>query len=137
MKKSKFIGAVSALVIPILLTGCGKNQVLTCVQEESVSSLEYKIEFKKEELKKFNIKAQFDFSDVNDVQFESSKKQDFCESFNNSFDKSLKDCKQKVDGKLITISAEVDLSKFDKKLSGKIEEAKQDLEKEGFKCKIK
>ena len=50
MKKSKFIGAVSALMIPILLTGCGKNQVLTCVQEESVSSLEYKIEFKKEEL---------------------------------------------------------------------------------------
>ena len=137
MKKRSIGIALSVLCIPVFLTGCNKNKVLNCVQEESVSSLEFNIEFGKEEVKKFNLKAQFDFSDVNEVQFESSKNTDFCSSFNSSFDNALKNCKQKVDGKLITVSSEVDLSKYSKSLSGKIEEAKQDLEKEGFKCKIK
>lgn len=137
MKKNKIISSLLVTMIPVLLTGCGKNNVLTCVQEESVSSLEVISEFKDEEVKKVSIKAEFDFSDVNDVQFETSKNQDFCASFSGAFDNALKDCKQTVTGKLITLSADIDLDKYSKNLSGKIEEAKQDFEKQGFKCKIK
>ena len=142
MKKNKIISAVSLLLIPIVLTGCGNKKVLTCIQEESVSSLEYKFEFKQDKLKKFKIKAQFDFSDVNEVQFESSSKQDYCESFNKSFDNALTNCKQNVEGRLITVSSDVDLNKFSSKLGGnidevKIEDTKKKKKKEGFKCKIK
>lgn len=137
MKKNKIFGSLIVALVPVLLTGCGKNNVLTCVQEESVSSLEVTSEFKDEEVKKVSIKAEFDFSDVNDVQFETSKNQDFCASFGQSFDNALKDCKQTVTGKLITVAADIDLDKYSKNLSGKIEEAKQDFEKQGFKCKIK
>ena len=136
MKFKKIIGIMAICAAPVLMTGCGNKNTLTCLQEESVSSMEIVAVFKNEEVEKVNIKAEFDFSDVNDVQFETSKEQDFCSSFNTSFNGALKDCKQSVEGKLIVINSEIDLSKFGE-LSGKIEEAKQSFEKQGFKCKIK
>lgn len=136
MKKNKLFGSLTLALVPILLTGCGNKHILTCVQEESVSSMEIKAEFEKEEVKKLSIKAEFDFSDVNDIQFETSKDQDFCSSFNGSFNNALKDCNQSVEGKLIVITSDIDLEKFSQ-LSGKIEEAKQSFEKQGFKCNIK
>ena len=140
--KKFWILALWIILVASTLTGCGNKKVLTCTQEESVSSLEYKFEFKKEKLNKFSVKAQFDFSDVSDVQFESSSKQDYCASFNKSFDDALTNCKQKIDGRLITVSSDVNLDKFSGKLGGnieevKIEETKQSFEKEGFKCNIK
>lgn len=136
MNRKKLFGSLVLAMVPILLVGCGNKNTLTCIQEESVSSMEIKAEFQKEEVKKLSIKAEFDFADVNDVQFETSKNQDFCSSFNGSFNNALKDCKQSVEGKLIVITSEIDLEKYGQ-LSGKIEDAKQSFEKQGFKCKIK
>ena len=141
MKKAGLVLTVALMTL--LISGCGKTQKLSCVQSPEGVNIEFNIGFKGKTIQTMDFNYDYDISALSDNDKESVKKQDFCVQVKEAM-KDYKDaftnCKSNVVKDHLTVSAILDINKIAKNALQKmtsIENAKTELEKQGYSCTIK
>ena len=138
MKKVLF-----ALIALLLVTGCGgSTKRLLCSQKVQTVDVDMIADFKGDELTYLGLKYEIDLTSYTDAQVELVGKQDMCSTVKasmSSYTNAFTNCKQKIDNKILVITADFDLDKLvgadiSKKTS--IEEAKKELEKQNYSCTV-
>ena len=154
--KKMLLGILFALV---LLTGCSSesssnlgdnifgNDIeedngvrLVCSQKVQIVDVDMIADFKDESLTYLGLKYKMDLSAYNDAQITAINGQDMCSSVKQSMTKytdSFTNCKQSIEDKALIITADFDLDKLiddDITKTTNIEEAKKELEKQGYTC---
>ena len=138
MKKGLLL--FSTLLAVVLLTGCsGSVTRLTCSQTVSGVNVKMLADFKSDELTYLGLQYDMDLSAYSDSQINLLKDQDMCSSVKASmagYTNAFTNCKQNIENKNLKITADFDLDKLTDGLSRKtnIEEAKVQLEKQGYSC---
>ena len=141
MKKNKLLLGACVMVL-LLSTGCGKKQTLACKIESEGMGMYLNVNYKGDKIDSMDMKYNMDLSELGDAELKEVKKQDFCKAMKEDMDDlkdGFKNCKQDVDNKKLTVTADIDASKISKdelKKVEKIEDAKKDMEKSGYKCTI-
>lgn len=138
MKKVLF-----ALIALLLVTGCGgSTKRLLCSQKVQTIDVNMIADFKGDELTYLGLKYEMDLTSYTDAQVELVGKQDMCSTVKasmSSYTNAFTNCKQKIDNKILVITADFDLDKLiagDIKREAKIEDVKAGLEKQNYKCTI-
>ena len=144
----KIVSFLALVMVALVLTGCGKKQVLDCSIDESS-------QLYGQGTMKANLKFHFDGNSLEkaDINFvinitsESIKEsnmglfksylQTVCDSGLNGI--KLSKCDVKLNGKKVTLDATANKSDFpnEKDTYGSITKTKEDLETQGYECKIK
>ena len=143
MKKLLLVGV---LCITLLLTGCGNSNSdtkrLSCSQKVQTVDVNMYADFAGDILTYLGLKYEMDLSAYTDAQVELVGKQDMCSTVKasmSSYTNAFTNCKQKIDNKVLIITADFDLDKLvtgDIKKEAKIEDVKAGLEKQNYKCTI-
>ena len=138
MKKVLF-----ALIALLLVTGCGgSTKRLLCSQKVQTVDVNMIADFKGDELTYLGLKYEMDLTSYTDAQVELVGKQDMCSTVKasmSSYTNAFTNCKQKIDNKILVITADFDLDKLiagDIKREAKIEDVKAGLERQNYKCTI-
>ena len=135
-----------AVMMMFLVSGCGKTQVLTCVQTPEGTVAKFEMTFKGDVVKKMHYDYDTDLSDTEkytDQIIEAFKKQDFCSMTKenlSTYKEAFGDCKQEIKDRHLILSADFDSAKVVGSDSAKkvtIETAKAEFEAQGFTCTIK
>lgn len=136
----------SLLFIALFITGCGSDvgagKKLVCNQKVQTVDVDMIADFNGDELTYLGLKYEMDLSDYTDYQIELIGSQDMCSTVKTSmaaYTNSFTNCKQKVENKILIITADFDLDKLisgDIKKEAKIEDVKTALEKQNYKCTI-
>ena len=144
-----------AIFMTLLVSGCGKQQKLSCVQKTEMVSVKFNVGLNGKIIKDMDFHYDLDLSQYNDEQIAAIEKQDFCATVKDSmsqYKEAFKKCEHKVvnkslaasafgkKGKNLTVSAELDVDKIAKNTLEKmtsVETAKSELEAQGYKCTIK
>ena len=148
----KIVGFLALVVFTLVLTGCGvlgsKNKVLECSIDESAQlygqgtmKANLKFHFDGNSLEKADINFVINITSAS-IQESSmglfkSYLQTVCDNGLNGI--NLSKCDVKLDGKKVTLDATANKSDFPNKKDtyGSISKTKEDLEKQGYDCKIK
>ena len=126
----------------LLLAGCGEKAKLNCKMSVSGVDIDLNAGFAGNKLESMNLKYFMDLGDYSDTQVDAIKGQDFCTSVKNVMGvlkESFSNCKQNIEDKKLNVTADFDLDKIDKNQLSKMQspdDAKKDLEKIGYTCKI-
>ena len=145
MKKSKLVLVVLTTILSAtLLVGCGNQQKkLVCTQTASGVDIEFNVGFKGKVISSMDFNYDMDLSKYSDTQIKAIEKQDFCSAVKNSmsqYKSAFTKCDQKVESKHLKVDSVLDVDKVAKDISEKLttpEKAKEELEKQGYKCIIK
>ena len=141
MKKNKLLLGACVMVL-LLSTGCGKKQTVACKIESEGMGVYLNVNYKGDKVDSMDMKMNMDLADLDDSDIKEIKKQDFCKAMKEDMDDlkgGFKNCKQDINKKKLTVTADIDTSKIDKNELKKVEKpekAKKDLEKSGYKCTI-
>ena len=130
---------LSTLVFAVIITGCSGKTRLTCTQKVQTVDVKMFADFKGDELTYLGLQYDMDLSEYNDTQVDLITKQDMCSTVKSSmasYSNAFTNCKQNVSNKNLKITADFDLDKLTGDLSKKtnVEEAKTQLEKQGYSC---
>ena len=144
MKKYLLVILLSGL---LLITGCGnKNEKkLVCNQKVLTVDVNMIADFNDNNLDYLGLKYTMDLSDYSDAQIQAINDEDMCttvkETMNsNGLGDAFTNCKQKINDKVLEITADFDLDKMignDISRETSIEEAIKELEQQGYKCEVK
>lgn len=136
-----------AVGLTLLLTACGKDNKITnrlvCTQNAAGVDVELTTNFQGNKIYDMDLKYTMDLSEYSDVQINAIKEQDFCTIVKNAmagFKEAFTNCKQSLNNKELLITSKLDVTKVSDgtvKQEGSIEEAKEGLESQGYKCVIK
>ena len=144
MRKNKLILIGTMIFVVVLATGCGKKETkLSCTQTASGVDITLNLNFKGNEINDMDVKYEMDLSEYPDEVIDLMKEQDFCEVVKNGMDElnnAFTNCKQDVSNKKLNVYSTLDVNKVDNDLLEKMpspEEAKEELEAEGYTCTIK
>lgn len=140
----KKVGIVFSFLVGVMvLTGCAKKDAkVVCTQTASGVDIKFNVDIKANVINNMDLRYDMDISKYSDFQINAIKKVDFCKNVKNSvpmFKKSFSNCKQDVQDKKLSVTADIDVNKltdssFSKNSSP--EEVKSSLEKSGYKCTI-
>ena len=139
----KILYGVLAVLMVLLLTGCGKERKLSCTQTNSGIDDTFNVGFKGNIIKEMDFHYNYDLSDRDDKTIEAIKKQDFCATVKESmsdYKNAFTDCKYGLENKVLKVDAVLDVDKVATSAMEKMtsaEKAKEELEKQGYKCTIK
>jgi hypothetical protein len=135
----------SVLFIALFVTGCGgsgSTKKLVCSQKVQTVDVQMLADFDGDTLTALGLKYEMDLSAYNDAQIGLIGAQDMCATVKTSmasYTNAFTNCKQKIDNKVLIITADFDLDKLitgDIKKEAKIEDVKAGLEKQNYKCTI-
>lgn len=132
-----------AVFMTLLVSGCGKERKLTCIQTPDGVNIEFNIGFKGKTIKTMDFNYDYDISSLSDKDKESVKKQDFCVQVKEAmkdYEKAFTNCKSNVVKDHLKVAAVLDINKIAKNALQKmtsVENAKTELEKQGYSCTIK
>ena len=132
--------------ILFLLTGCTeKTSVISCARDEESASARFNITYN--DTKKIAISGEtimdLKFSSLTDEQFDSIKNQDFCDSILknlNTQSDMYSNCRKSINGKIVTLTFDLDLAKLEKFENGLFkptmskEEIQKYFERQNAKC---
>ena len=141
MKKMGLV--LVAVLMLVLVAGCGKKQTLSCTQTPEGYIIEFNIGFKGNMVETMDYKYDADLSAYNDSDIETLGKNDFCSSIKDSMEDykdAFENCKQQIANKHLLLTAELNVDKIAKNTfekMGSINDAKKELEAQGFACTIK
>ena len=141
MKRNKLLIGVCAMVL-LLSTGCGKKQTVACKIESDGMFVGLNVNYKGDDVDSMDMKYEIDLSSLSDSEVKAYEKEDLCKALKSDMDElkgGFKNCKQKVEKKKLTVTADIDVKKISKDELKKVEKpetAKKDLEKSGYKCTI-
>ena len=147
MKKVALL--VTVLFIPLLLTGCGKKQTLTCTQNiMGIADMEISLYYSGGKPTggqyKYTITYDYGAMGATDEEIEEAKKESMCDSYTKDSDesddeivKAFGKCTEKWDGSKITLTINLEKKLGDIDGYKTIDDAKASLEKDGAKCEIK
>ena len=131
------------LSFALVLTGCGnETKTMICTMTQSGVDIELTTKFVGKKVDDMNLKYTMDLDDYPDEAIEEVKKQDFCSivSTSTGFNDALTGCKQDFKDKTLLITGNIDVKKLDDEDASDEstpEEAKEELEKQGYTCVIK
>ncbi len=125
---------IGAVVYFVFLSG--DKKVLSCELKTTGDESKIEITYKNKKATKGTYYEKVDGSLFTDEQFEQLKNYDLCPEINSQAGGVLKNCKQKIEGKSIVITAEFDISKAKEDVND-IDEGKKSLEGNGMTCTIK
>ncbi len=132
-----------AVVCLLLLAGCGNSKSkLNCKMTVSGVDIDLNVGFTGNNIDAMDLKYYMDLSSYSDIQVDAIKKQDFCNSVKNvmgDLKESFSNCKQNVEDKKLSVTADFDIDKISddkKKKMQSPDDAKNDLEKTGYKCTL-
>lgn len=135
---------VFVVVCSFFLVGCSfGKQKLVCKQKASGVDIEFNVGFFLNRIKTIDFNYDMDLASYSDKQISMIGKQDFCSIVKQSmkdYKNAFNQCKQKISGKHLKVYADLDVNKLDKSISKKMttpKDAKKELEKTGYACKIK
>ena len=140
----KKLGLVAlAVIMTVLLSGCAKKQTLSCTQTPENASAEFNIVFKGNLVHSMDFHYNLDLSKYTDEQIEAISKQDFCvtvkESMGN-YKEAFTNCLSKLADKHLKVDTDLEFDKVaqeEKERLTSIEDAKAELERQGYVCTIK
>ena len=150
----KKIGLLCTLLIVLLLTGCESDIInngdikvdngtrLSCNQKVQTVDVKMIADFKDDKLTYLGLEYGMDLSSYTDTQVNAIQKEDMCTIVKNSmsnYSDAFTNCKQSVENKQLLITADFDLDKLkgaDLTTQTSIDEAKTELEKQGYSCTI-
>ena len=141
MRRNKLLLGACVMVL-LLSTGCGKKQTVACKIESDGMYVGLNVNYKGDKVDSMDMKYEIDLSDATDAEIKAMEKEDLCKGLKEDMDElkdGFKNCKQKIEKKKLTVTADVDVDKIAKSEKEKIEkpeDAKKDLEKSGYKCTI-
>lgn len=137
--KKKILSLVLVLGTIFVLTGCGKASTIVCSQKVGSINVEINADFTGNKVKRMGLKYVMDNSKYSDTYAETIAKQDLCKTVKSSMSSQfeLVDCKQSVDGKVVTITSDIDITKMkSSSLTGSPAATKTELEKQGYSCTL-
>lgn len=144
MKKRSIVLVATVFALVLFVTGCGsKEATLVCTQTTSGVDITFNVGFKGNTITTMDFDYDMDLSKYSDTQIDAIGKQDFCTSVKNSmgsYKDAFTDCKQDITDKHLKVSSVLDVDKIAKNVLDKMtspENAKKELETEGFTCTIK
>ena len=132
--------------ILFLLTRCNeKTSVISCARDEESASARFNITYN--DTKKIAISGEtvmdLKFSSLTDEQFDSIKNQDFCDNILknlNTQSDMYSNCRKSINGKIVTLTFDLDLAKLKKFENGLFkptmskEEIQKYFERQNAKC---
>ena len=143
----KLLLSCLAMALALIMTGCGKDEItdrLVCTQKASGVDVELTTNFQGNKIYDMDLRYAMDLSDYSSVQIDAIKAQDFCTIVKNAmlgYKDAFNNCKQNFENKELVITSKIDIKKVSAtagvKEEGSIEEAKDGLEAQGYKCVIK
>ena len=140
----KKIGLAAVVVLmTLLVSGCGKTQKLSCVQNPDNIDIEFNIGFKGNTIQTMDFSYNYDISGLTDTLKETIKKQDFCVQVKEAmkdYKEAFTDCKSSIKDDHLIVTSVLDINKIAKNALEKmtsIESAKAELEQQGYACTIK
>ncbi len=143
MKKGKYLLFGGLLAVSLLATGCGqKESKLVCTQSQKGVDVVFNVGFKGDRVDSMDFTYNMDLSSYNDTQIDAVGKQDFCELVKSSmsaYKDAFTNCEQKIESKKLIVSSVLDVDKVagdEKDNMGTPEEAKKELEAEGYTCTL-
>ena len=127
----------------MFVTGCGgSTKKLVCSQKVQTVDVQMLADFKGEELVSLGLKYEMDLSAYSDAQVGLIGAQDMCTTVKASmasYTNAFTNCKQKIENKVLIITADFDLNKLltgDIKKEAKFDEVKASFEKQNYKCTV-
>ena len=141
MKKGTLI-LVIYITCLLLSTGCASKSTLKCTKNSNGVDTDFNVYFMGNKIENMDLKYFMDLSSFNDSQIDIMKNQDLCSGLKEDmaeFKESFSNCKQNIEDKKLSITADFDINKISNEKLGKMqnpEAAKTDLEKTGYKCTI-
>lgn len=148
----------STLFIILLLTGCSNNGNklgdidlpinedidngvrLVCSRKVQTVDVDMIADFKEDTLTYLGLQYEMDLSAYTDAQISAVGAQDMCTTVKKSmstYTDAFTNCKQKVENKVLVITADFDLTKLagaDLTTNTNLTDAKTGLEKQGYSC---
>ena len=143
MKKRGIVLGVAVATLALVTTGCGKKETLVCTQTASGVDINFNVGFNGKTISSMDFSYDMDLSSYSDSTISYLEKKDWCstvKSSMSSYKDAFTDCKQEVKNKKLKVSSKLDVDKIAKNVTDKMtssEEAKKELEKQGYKCTIK
>ena len=127
----------------LFLTGCGKKSAkLECIQKKEGFDTYYNVGFLGKKVESIDFIYKYDLRGFKEKSIEAMKKQDFCEVVKSSMEEyknAFKECKYNFEPETLIVSASLDIDKIAssaKEKMASVEEAKVDLEQQGYTCTI-
>jgi len=125
-----------------LLTGCNSKTILKCNKSAENFERYFNLSFTGNKINALNLQYTINLSEYSDNQIDALNSQDLCNELKTEvedFKESLTDCNQKLEDNKLNILANFDVDKISSDQLSKMqtpEDAKKDLEKSGYSCKI-
>ena len=126
------------VAILLLVTGCGKNEVV-CTQSVSGVKVDMILNFNGDKVDAMGLKYTMDLSNYSDAQVDAIKSQNLCSTVQaamGTYSTAFTNCKQNMENKNLVITADFDLEKVPgmKEDNSTKEEIIKSLESQGYKC---
>ena len=142
MKGKRIVYSLAVVISLLVLSGCGKEQILRCKATESKVDVGYNVTFKGSRITKMDLSYDMDLTSYTDAQIKLLEEKDFCEVVKTSMSQykdAFMNCNDTIANKHLSVIADLSVDKIannELEKFSSIEKSKEELEKMGYTCTI-